>query len=105
VVWRRMEQPEKRSSWLRRTYNSARGMFVAASKPLDNAYANVTGAKGATVVKEFHDDMEQVYAAIVTRIIRLEVRQRRVTKVAWTGVMFAALSAAIWVGHWIGYLR
>lgn len=97
-----MEQPKKRTRWFHRAYNASRDIVVKASNTAANGYANVTGAKSATVVKEFHDDMEQVYAAMATRIIQLEARQRQVATVAWIGLI---LSAVAWVGHLIGYLR
>jgi hypothetical protein len=89
-----MKQPKECSWWVRWVYKAIWGIH--------NAFAYVTGAKSTTVVKEFHDEMEQVYAALATRIIELEASQRRLKIVVWTGVI---LSAAIWGGHLIGYLR
>ena len=88
--------------WRMQLYKVTRGMFVTASNKIHNAFAYVIGAKSTTVVKEFHDEMEQVYAALATRIIELEASQRRLKIVVWTGVI---LSAAVWGGHLIGYLR
>lgn len=100
-----MENKSGQRPFFHRALDAVRRPFANASHAVVQTYGNVTGATTAKKVEDFHDEMEQVYAAIVARVIELEDSHSRLRRLAWTGTGLSILSILLWIAHWAGYLN